>query len=370
MNRSEASDKCDTAIESNSLAGFRSYLLRMLWIVPAATVAIALLFYLLGHLNLSRAAQHILAIFVYSACIAIPSMVLVTFVSVRYTARIPRAIVLVQAVCLVCTATGGSLLADLIIWIIGIGPRDYWAEFRTSAPFSVFISLAIGLAFSTYETLQGKLKTTELELRTRQVEQERANKLLAEARLSSLESSIHPHFLFNTLNTIAALIPSNPQLAEDTVGKLASLLRFSLNAQHGGLVPFAQELKVVRDYIEIESTRFGPRLRYHIAAPASLDSIKVPPLSLQTLVENAVKHVAAQRIEGASIEVSGSMEDGRIRLEVADNGPGFSLDGLSPGHGLDNLIGRLKLLFGEDGSLDVIREPEKTRVRISFPAES
>jgi sensor histidine kinase YesM len=346
------------------------YFLRMLWIIPAATVTIALLFYSLGHLNLSRAAQHILAIFVYSACIAIPSMVLVPFVSVRYTARIPRGIVLVQAACLVCTATGGSLLADLIIRIIGIVPGGYWAEFRSSAPFSIFISLAIGLAFSTYETLQDRLRTAELELRTRQVEQERGNKLLAEARLSSLESSIHPHFLFNTLNTIAALIPSNPQLAEDTVGKLASLLRFSLNAQHSGLVPLAQELKVVRDYLEIEATRFGKRLRYEIMVPELLDSIKVPPLSLQTLVENAVKHVAAQRMEGALVQVSGLMESGRISLEVADDGPGFSLDAAAPGHGLDNLIGRIELLFSGDGRLDMIREQEKTRIRISFPAES
>jgi sensor histidine kinase YesM len=365
-----ASGTDDTSCETKSPAGSRTYFLRMLWIVPAVTVAITLLFYVLGFLNLSRAAQHILAIFVYSACISIPSMLLVTFVSVRYTAKIPRAIVLVQAVCLVCTATVGSLLADLIIWGIGIVQHGFWAEFRSSTPFSIFISLAIGLAFSTYATLQGRLQITELQLRSRQVEQERANKLLAEARLSSLESSIHPHFLFNTLNTIAALIPSNPQLAEDTVGKLASLLRFSLNAQHSGLVPLVQELKVVRDYLEIESTRFGQRLRYQILVPQSLGSIKVPPLSLQTLAENAVKHVAAQRAEGASIQVSGLKENGRIHLEVADDGPGFSLDVVEPGHGLDNLIGRLDLLFGGEGRLEVVREQEKTRVRISFPAES
>ena len=105
-----------------------------------------------------------------------------------------------------------------------------------SYPFSVVISLMFGLSLTTYETLRYKLQAATLELRTRQVEQERAYKLLAEARLSSLESRIHPHFLFNTLNSIAALIPSDPQRAEDTVGKLASLLRFSLNANHSGLV--------------------------------------------------------------------------------------------------------------------------------------
>jgi LytS/YehU family sensor histidine kinase len=233
----------------------------------------------------------------------------------------------------------------------------------------MIITLAIGMSVSLYETLRYKLQAATLEARTRQMEQERAYKLLAEAQLSSLESRIHPHFLFNTLNSIAALIPLDPQRAEDTVGKLASLLRFSLNAQHSGLVPLEQELKIVRDYLEIESTRFGPRLRYEIIVPASLDSVKVPPLALQTLVENSVKHVAATRTEGASIRVTGAMESDRIRLEVLDDGPGFSLGAAAPEHGLGNLAARLELLFGGAGRLGVTRESEHTIVRISFPAE-
>src|SRR5208337_1085957 len=168
-----------------------------------------------------------------------------------------------------------------------------------------------------------------LELRTRQVEQERAYKLLAEARLSSLESRIHPHFLFNTLNSIAALIPSNPARAEDTVGKLASLLRFSLNAEHSGLVPLSQELKIVRDYLEIEKTRFGARIRYEISVPEALHDIKLPPLALQSLAENVVKHVVSERTQGASIRIVGSKEAGRVRLEVIDDGPGFSLHAIT-----------------------------------------
>jgi LytS/YehU family sensor histidine kinase len=313
----------------------------------------------------------LLAVFVYSACIAIPSMVLLTRASVRYSARLRRAIILVQALCLIGTATAGSLAADLILWTAGIVPRGFfWGEFRGSLLFCIVVALLIGLSVSTYEDLRYHLQATELELRTKQVEHERAYKLLAEARLSSLESSIHPHFLFNTLNSIAALIPTDPQRAEDTVGKLASLLRFSLNAQHSGLVPLAQELKVVRDYLEIEATRFGPRLRYEIVVAESLGSVKVPPLSLETLVENSVKHVAAQRVEGASIEVAGRMEDGRIVLEVIDDGPGFTLGAVTPEHGLGNLLARLELLFGGDGRLDVLREQGKTVVRIAFPAGS
>jgi hypothetical protein len=174
--------------------------------------------------------------------------------------QVPAGCLLFCAIAQTGVATTGCLLAGAVLEIFGVTPRGrYWGEFEGSFPFAILISLMIGLSMSAYETLRFKLQAAKLELSTRQVEQERAYKLLAEAQLSSLESRIHPHFLFNTLNSIAALIPSDPVRAEDTVGKLASLLRFSLNANQRGLVPLSQELKIVRDYLEIEKTRFGSR---------------------------------------------------------------------------------------------------------------
>ena len=352
-----------------SACGMLRTALRLSWIIPAATLLILILFLSLGRTRLSESGLQLVIILVYSVLIAPSSAVSCNWIGHRFSDGYPRLVVLFYALTLVCTATAGTLTAALILQWLGIVPRGaYWAEFRGAWLFSIVITLVIGLSMSAFVSLRYKLQAATLEARTRQVEQERANKLLAEARLSSLESSIHPHFLFNTLNSIAALIPTDPQRAEDTVGKLASLLRFSLNAQHSGLVPLAQELKVVRDYLEIETTRFGQRLRYEILVPESLASARVPALSLVTLVENSVKHVAAQRMEGASIEVAGSMEAGRIRLEVIDDGPGFSLDAVTPEHGLGNLLARLDLLFGGQGRLDVIRERERTFVRISFPA--
>jgi sensor histidine kinase YesM len=356
--------------EDQQRPSYGSFAFRAFWIVSGATLLIFLMFFSQGFIKLSESGQRLVGIFVYSASIALPSMLLVTFLSVSYTERFPRMIYAIQAAAFVCTASAGCLVGDLILRVAGIVHRGgIWIEYEDNLPFSIVITLAIGMSVSTYETLRYKLQAATLEARTRQVEQERAYKLLAEARLSSLESHIHPHFLFNTLNSIAALIPTDPKRAEDTVGKLASLLRFSLNAQQSGLVLLAQELKIVRDYLEIESTRFGPRLRYEILVPSVLDSVQVPPLALQTLVENSVKHVAAQRSEGASIQVSAAMEPGRICLEVIDDGPGFSLGAIAPEHGLGNLIARLELLFGSAGKLDVAREDEKTIVRMSFPAE-
>jgi sensor histidine kinase YesM len=343
--------------------------MRAIFIVCGVTVIICLIFLSSGRTRLSHVGTEILATFIYSVFIALPSIAILTSISQRYTGRFPRLVYLMQALVLVSTATAGTFAGDLLLQLIGIVPRGwYWAELRESLPFSLVITLMFGLSISTYETLRYKLQAASLELRTQQVEQERAYKLLAEARLSSLESRIHPHFLFNTLNSIAALIPSDPMRAEDTVGKLASLLRFSLNAHQSGLVPLSQELKIVRDYLEIEKTRFGQRIRYEIDVPDALQDVRVPPLALQSVVENAVKHVAAKRPEGVSIRVSGARDANRINLDVLDDGPGFSLSTITPEHGLGNLVARLELLFGSAGELAVSRENEKTMVRLVFPA--
>jgi sensor histidine kinase YesM len=374
MNRETDSNMPDASIAicpepPASPHGLAEHARRAISIAVGCALVVYLIFLSLGKFHLSHTGRELFMAFTYCATIAFPSVVLLTRLSVRYSDRFPRLIVLIQAATLVCTSLAGSLVAGLVFQTFGLLPRaEYWIEFRETAPFSVVISLMFGLSISAFETMRYKFQAAKLELRTRQVEQERAYKLLAEARLSSLESRIHPHFLFNTLNSIAALIPSDPQRAEDTVGKLASLLRFSLNAHRSGLVPLGQELKIVRDYLEIEKTRFGARLRYEIAVPAALDDVKLPPLALQSLVENAVKHVVAQRPQGATIQIAGWRESRQVHLEVRDDGPGFSLEAIAPEHGLGNLAARIELLFGAAGTLDVAREGETTAVRLSFPA--
>jgi len=341
-------------------------------LVYAAGIAFLCLALLLslGKARLSQSGIELMVSFVYSVSIALPSMFVLNWVGPRYTERFPRMVFLFHAITLFCTGTLGSLATELLLGIMGIIPRDqYWRAFWMDYPFVLVITLAVGLSIVFFETLRFKLQAATLELRTRQVEQERAYKLLAEARLSSLESRLHPHFLFNTLNSIAALIPSDPKRAEDTVGKLASLLRFSLNAHQRGLVPLSQELKVVRDYLEIEKTRFGARLRYEIALPQELGDVKVPPLALQSLVENTVKHVVSRTTAETTIQIAGRRESDGIHLEVRDDGPGFTLDAITPEHGLGNLIARIDLLFGSAGRLEVTRAEGQTAVRLVIPIE-
>ncbi len=269
---------------------------------------------------------------------------------------------------LLANSVAGGLLACLILVAFGFIPRDlYWPEFLGSLKIATFLTMLAGLGIATYETLHWRLEETTLQLRTKELERERALKLATEAQLASLESRIHPHFLFNTLNSISSLIPEDPQRAERLLEQMAALLRFSLDSNQSGLVPLASELKIVADYLEIEKARFGERLRYRIDLAPDLNGERVPPLSVQTLVENSVKFAIAPNRAGGEIVISGRRGNGHLRVEVCDDGPGFTLESSPPGHGLDNLKGRLDTLFGQDASLTLERREQHNHIRLSVP---
>lgn len=344
----------------------RRTILGIILVLPAVAALVVMLFLTTGHARISETGTRFMGAFIYTVCIGGPSAIVLTWMNFRYAERLGRWMIPAEVIGLVIMAGLGCALAAYIVTLLGFS-HSYRSELLESLPFSILISLMVGLTMSTYQTLRYKLHFATLALRTQQMEQERAYKLLAEARLSSLESRIHPHFLFNTLNSISALIPLDPKRAEDTVGKLASLLRFSLNATPNGLVPLEQEVKIVRDYLEIERTRFGARLRYEVEVPEALGDVKTPPLALQSIVENCIKHVAAHRPEGVAIRVAMQSIGDRVRIEVTDDGPGFSLESITPEHGLGNLVGRLELLFGDRGQLSVFRRDNFTVVSLEYP---
>ena len=262
----------------------------------------------------------------------------------------------------------GSLVATLIFIALGwISSGEYWLEFSLSVRLAIVITLSIGLVVSLYEGLRAQLEATNAALRTKELERERALKLATEAQLASLESRIHPHFLFNTLNSISSLIPEDPKAAERLVERMAALLRFSLDAKSAGLVPLENEMKIVTDYLEIEKARFGKRLDYAIDIPPDMNQARVPPLSIQTLVENSVKFSIGPNRIGGVIHIRGARENGCIQLEVCDSGPGFELESAPPGHGIDNLQDRLAALFGPQASLSVAKREHESAVILSIP---
>jgi two-component system, LytTR family, sensor histidine kinase AlgZ len=269
---------------------------------------------------------------------------------------------------LLASAAVGCVVATFINVGVGLVPASAVGRvLSTSLVICGFVTLGFGGGITVYEVTRARLQTTRGELRAREVERERAEKLLAEARLASLESRLHPHFLFNTLNAISALIPEDPDGAEKLVEQLAAVLRFSLDASASHTVPLRTEIEIVRAYLGIEQARLGARLHFAIDLPAELESCAVPPLALHTFVQNSVKHVAATRSEPTEIRVRGEARDGRLWLGVWDAGPSFSLDTVPPGHGLDALRARLDVLYGDEGRLDVEAAGGGKVVSLSLP---
>ncbi len=271
---------------------------------------------------------------------------------------LPLSLLIVVVEILAFTTVGTILIAFIMQWMTPFGPVNYWGNLWTSLRFSSVVGLSVGLGTYFWLRKKEELEEARREIERHELAEAQARNLAVEAQLSSLESRIHPHFLFNTLNSIAALIPDDPKLAEETVQRLAALLRFSLDAAQERFVPFEQEWKVVQDYLAIEQARFGDRLRYSLELDPGAAAKHVPPLALQTLVENSVKHAVARRREGANIRVSARDVGPDIVMEVSDDGPGFDLADLKSGHGLANLRARLSGLFGDRATLEVRRGGE------------
>lgn len=219
--------------------------------------------------------------------------------------------------------------------------------------FSLVIAFLFGFSSFFYEISQTRLAAVREKLRRAEVDEARARSLAAEAQFASLESRIHPHFLFNTLNSIAALIREEPLVAEKMVEKLAALLRYSLDENATSLVSLKQELEISEKYLEIEKARFGERLNYKIETDSKLENVKLPPLALQTLIENSIKHVAAKTSEKTEIRIAARADGTDIVVEVGDDGAGFSSKDLRDGHGLDTLQKRLATVFAGAAKLEI-----------------
>jgi LytS/YehU family sensor histidine kinase len=193
-------------------------------------------------------------------------------------------------------------------------------------------------------------------------------RLVAEAQLASLESRVNPHFLFNTLNSIAAMTHTDPQGAERMTHQLASLMRSSLDAASMPLVCLRDEIDLVRNYLAIEHVRFGDRLRYTIDVDEPAAETPVPRLSLQTLAEKSVKYAVSPQRDGACITIRAATNGASTRVELEDDGPGFDPDEERPGHGLALLRARLAMNFPSRARLEVQSRPGRTRVAIVVPS--
>jgi two-component system, LytTR family, sensor kinase len=190
-------------------------------------------------------------------------------------------------------------------------------------------------------------KLQERELRASQLEAQ-----LAQSQLQVLKMQLHPHFLFNTLNAISALIRESPDEADEMVSRLGDLLRMTLDTAGLQEVPFKKELEFLKHYLDIEQARFQDRLTVEMAIESeTLDGL-VPSMILQPLVENSVRHGVAPRPEGGCIKIKAWRDNSLLRLEVEDDGPGLNGDGpVKERVGLTNTRARVSNLYGHQHDL-------------------
>ena len=193
---------------------------------------------------------------------------------------------------------------------------------------------------------------------------------IQQLELQALSHQLNPHFTFNTLNSVCALIESDRYDDAETMSEqLATFLRYSLSKSPQQLVQLADELSAINAYLQLQKTRFGDKLKVNWQVDQSLTQQKVPALLLQPLVEKAIKYAVATRRQGATITIGGKRHANSLHLSVADDGPGSSLDTQcgGAGVGLNNIRNRLMQHFGDNARLDVGATPTGFTVDIHIP---
>ena len=259
------------------------------------------------------------------------------------------------------------------IWLARTFPHKLFALTATQLWVKVLVWLSapivVGIALKVWNALRIEMKLEE------------QKHLLLEARLDALQRQINPHFLFNTLNSIASLVRVKPELAREMTVKLANILR-ALLKDHDTYVPLSHELNFTDDYLDIEVVRFGAD-KLHVEKeidPLTLD-VMVPSILLQPLIENSIKHGLEPRIHGGTVTLRSKLNGDRVLIEVADDGVGMgdrphtgirsdnSRRGTGNGIGMKNVQERLEVLYGQHATFKVVSNPGRgTLVSIEIPA--
>ncbi len=273
---------------------------------------------------------------------------------------------------------GAQLLAALLSSVLWLAAGRAWAfalerldvfpgiaaRQTQSAPLLLGLGAALFLLTAALHYLIGAFAASQ-EAAERALEFEIASR---EAELRALRAQIHPHFLFNSLNSINALIAGRPEEARRLCVRLGDFLRRSLSLGSREAIPRAEELDLAEQLLEIEKVRFGDRLGHELRADDGARACAVPPLVLQPLVENAITHGIAQMLEGGTVKISALKDGPELRIAVENPRDPESPGRKGAGIGLQNVKRRLAALHGPDAEVKVVPTPQTFRVELRLPA--
>ncbi len=309
--------------------------------------------------------EYLYGSFIFSNCIGFTIFALVYALAPRID-RLPvvfRAVLLF--VVFLFAGVIGTEASVGVFSILGIAKFDAVSHVRTLL-MDLVLAEVFGSVAVLYFSLRSRAERLAVELKEKALAEERLTRLKTKAELDALQTKVNPHFLFNTLNSIASLISENPSAAEETVEKLSDLFRHSLRYTEKDNVTLAEELDLVRTYLEIEKVRLGDRLQYDVRCDKRLRDIQLPAMLIQPLVENGIKHGIAPALGGGSISVDAKEVNGACVISVQDSGKGFQSEGETDGFGLRSVQERLKLRYGERASLEIVRNGY-TKIVITIP---
>lgn len=249
---------------------------------------------------------------------------------------------------------------------ISLAPAEMalWERLELGFTRSFAIAFSIyGVSVTAYHALGYYREARQRELRAWQLERN-----LAEARLEALRNQLHPHFLFNTLHMISALMSQDVPAARRMIARLSDLLRQSLDSNGAQEIALAEELEFLDGYLEIQRTRFHDRLTITQRIPTELHQLLVPRLILQPIVENAIRHGTAKQTTPGEITIAAKQQNAQLILTVDDNGPGIAEGNQHEGIGLGNTRERLRQLYGPEATLTLANRPQGgARATIAIP---
>jgi signal transduction histidine kinase len=250
----------------------------------------------------------------------------------------------------------GKTTADRIIFAVLTGFWTYW------------LATTLALQFALYGAVVAAAHGAEYYRRSREREQLEAQ--LASTRLQLLNMQLQPHFLFNTLNTIAEMVHEDPDKADAMIAGLSDLLRRTLDLETTLGIPLRDELDLVSRYLDIQRSRFGDRLDVRFEIEAAAADVRIPPLLLQPIVENAIRHGLAARLDAGRIDIAARLDGPVLRLVVTDDGSGEAREVIAGPErvGLGNTRARLEALYGARARLDLAAANGRgARVTIEIP---
>ncbi|MBU8923485.1 MAG: histidine kinase [Bacteroidales bacterium] len=290
--------------------------------------------------------------FILAISIAFPGMILGSMFD---TERIRNSLLRLAALMLLYTVSG------IIGGLIGWGINSVLFPFHISHPFYFLFVVAVlsnvfGISLFTYYSVRERLEETARKLAEKEINEQKLVQLKMRAELEALRAKTNPHFLFNTLNSIASLIPDDPKRAEEMVQKLSNIFQYTLKAASEEFVTLGDELRFIESYLEIEKVRLGERLEYSIRADDASAPCRFPGMLLQPLVENSIKYGVAPEKDGGSITIECRQSEGRCRVGIVDTGPGFDAFTVPEGFGISSVRERLELLYGDRHTFDLSTE--------------